>query len=60
VLQASIVAAIIYIAINATLTAAASWLARRTRRSGRVARPANGRSVLVGAGGAGGEAGAGA
>ncbi|WP_030433977.1 amino acid ABC transporter permease [Actinoplanes subtropicus] len=60
VLQASIVAAIIYIAINATLTAAASWLARRTRRSGRVARPATGRSVLVGVGGAGGEAGAGA
>ena len=57
VLQAAIVAAIIYITINATLTAVAAWLARRTRRSGRAARPAPGRPVLVGAGG---EAGAGA
>ena len=56
VLQAAIVAAIIYITINATLTAVAAWLARRTRRSGRTARPVTGRSVLVGAG----EAGAGA
>jgi glutamate transport system permease protein len=58
VLQAAIVAAIIYITINATLTAVAGWLARRTRRSGRTARPVTGRPVLVGA--AGGEAGAGA
>jgi len=56
VLQAAFVAAIIYITINATLTAVAAWLARRTRRSGRTARPVTGRSVLVGAG----EAGAGA
>ena len=58
VVQAAIVAAIIYITINSTLTAVAAWLARRTRRSGRTARPVTGRPVLVGA--AGGEAGAGA
>jgi glutamate transport system permease protein len=58
VIQAAIVAAIIYIAINATLTAVAGWLARRTRRSGRAPRATtNGRAVLTGAGG---EPGAGA
>jgi glutamate transport system permease protein len=35
VIQAAIVAAIIYIAVNASLTAVAGWLERRTRRSGR-------------------------
>jgi glutamate transport system permease protein len=38
VVQAAIVAAIIYITINATLTAVAGWLSRRTRRSGRAPR----------------------
>jgi glutamate transport system permease protein len=38
VVQAAIVAAIIYITINATLTAVAAWLGRRTRRSGRAPR----------------------
>jgi len=57
VVQAAIVAAIIYITINSTLTAVAAWLARRTRRSGRAARPTPGRPLLVGAGG---EPGAGA
>jgi glutamate transport system permease protein len=40
VVQAAIVAAIIYITINATLTAVAGWLSRRTRRSGRAPRAA--------------------
>ncbi|GAA2622241.1 amino acid ABC transporter permease [Paractinoplanes durhamensis] len=43
VIQAAMVAAAIYIAVNATLTAVAGWLSRRTRRSGkapRAARPA--------------------
>ncbi|WP_433296755.1 amino acid ABC transporter permease [Actinoplanes sp. CA-030573] len=38
VVQAAIVAAIIYIIINATLTAVASCLSRRTRRSGKAPR----------------------
>jgi glutamate transport system permease protein len=38
VVQAAIVAAVIYIAVNATLTAVAGWMARRTRRSGRAPR----------------------
>jgi glutamate transport system permease protein len=58
VLQAAIVAAIIYIAINATLTAVAGWLARRTRRSGRTARPTKPEPVVLA--GAAGEPGAGA
>ena len=35
VLQAALVAAVIYIAVNATLTAVAGWIERRTRRTGR-------------------------
>jgi glutamate transport system permease protein len=35
VVQAAIVAAIIYILVNASLTSVAGWLERRTRRSGR-------------------------
>ena len=50
VVQAAIVAAIIYITINATLTAVAGWLARRTRRSGRAPRATNGLPVPVGVG----------
>jgi glutamate transport system permease protein len=58
VVQAAIVAAIIYITINSALTATAGWLSRRTRRSGRAPRAAvPGQTVLAGAGG---EAGAGA
>jgi glutamate transport system permease protein len=40
VVQAAIVAAAIYIAVNATLTAVAGWLGRRTRRSGKAPRAA--------------------
>lgn len=40
VVQAAIVAAIIYILINATLTYFAGWLSRRTRRSGKAPRVA--------------------
>ena len=51
VVQAAMVAAVIYITINATLTGVAGWLGRRTRRSGRAPRAAtNGRAVLAGAG----------
>jgi glutamate transport system permease protein len=50
VVQAAIVAAIIYITINSVLTATAGWLSKRTRRSGRAPRAATGRSILVGAG----------
>jgi glutamate transport system permease protein len=49
VVQAAIVAAAIYIAVNATLTAVAGWLSRRTRRSGRAPRATTGPAVLVGA-----------
>jgi glutamate transport system permease protein len=48
VLQAALVAAVIYIAVNSTLTAAAGWLSRRTRRSGRAPR-VTGQPVPVGA-----------
>jgi glutamate transport system permease protein len=40
VVQAAIVAAAIYITVNATLTAVAGWLGRRTRRTGRAVIPA--------------------
>lgn len=40
VVQAAIVAATIYIIVNASLTAVAGWLERRTRRSGRAPRRA--------------------
>jgi glutamate transport system permease protein len=36
VVQAAIVAAVIYIAVNASLTTVAGWLERRTRRGGKV------------------------
>jgi glutamate transport system permease protein len=48
VVQAAIVAALIYITVNASLTAVAGWLERRTRRSGRAPRTP-GRPVPVGA-----------
>jgi glutamate transport system permease protein len=48
VVQAAIVAALIYIAVNATLTAVAGWLERRTRRGGRAPR-ATGLPVPAGA-----------
>jgi glutamate transport system permease protein len=40
VLQAAIVAAVIYIVVNSLLTAFAGWLSRRTRRKGRAPRAA--------------------
>jgi glutamate transport system permease protein len=46
VIQAAMVAAAIYIAVNATLTAAAGWLSRRTRRGGKAPRSTR---VLAGA-----------
>ncbi|MFG1988657.1 amino acid ABC transporter permease [Actinoplanes sp. NPDC048988] len=46
--QAAIVAAIIYIIVNSMLTAFAGWLSRRTRRSGKAPR-VTGRSVVMGA-----------
>ena len=46
VIQAAMVAAAIYITVNATLTAVAGWLSKRTRRSGKAPRAAR---VLVGA-----------
>ena len=59
VVQAAIVAAAIYIVVNATLTAVAGWLSRRTRRSGKAPR-ANGRTPVMpaepGLGGGGGVA----
>jgi len=58
VIQAAIVAAIIYIAINTALTTVAGWLERRTRRSGRAARPTKPGPVVLA--GAAGEVGAGA
>ncbi|SNY15102.1 amino acid ABC transporter permease [Paractinoplanes atraurantiacus] len=48
VVQAAIVAAIIYIAVNSLLTSFAGWLSRRTRRSGKAPR-ATGRGVIMGA-----------
>ena len=57
VVQAAIVAAAIYIVVNATLTAVAGWLSRRTRRGGKAPR-ANGRATTAtiepGLGGGGG------
>jgi glutamate transport system permease protein len=47
VVQAAIVAAAIYITVNASLTAFAGWLERRTRRGGRAPRE-SGRPVPVG------------
>jgi glutamate transport system permease protein len=47
VVQAAIVAALIYIIVNASLTAVAGWLERRTRRGGRAPR-ATGQPVPVG------------
>ena len=49
VVQAAIVAAVIYITVNTALTLFAGWLSRRTRRSGRAPRASGGRPVLVGA-----------
>jgi glutamate transport system permease protein len=46
VIQAAMVAAAIYIAVNATLTAVAGWLSKRTRRSGKAPRTTR---VLAGA-----------
>ena len=46
IVAAAIVAAIIYILVNATLTAVAGWLERRTRRKGRAPR-ANGPAPAV-------------
>jgi glutamate transport system permease protein len=48
VVQAAIVAAIIYITINSALTTVAGWLSRRTRRSGRAPRAATAPTVMVG------------
>jgi glutamate transport system permease protein len=48
VVQAAIVAALIFIAVNFTLTTFAGWLSKRTRRSGRAPR-ATGPSVIIGA-----------
>jgi glutamate transport system permease protein len=48
VLQAALVAAVIYIAVNSSLTTAAGRLGRRTKRSGRAPR-VTGRPVPVGA-----------
>jgi glutamate transport system permease protein len=48
VVQAAIVAAAIYIAVNATLTTVAGWLSRRTQRTGRAPR-ATGPAILAGA-----------
>jgi glutamate transport system permease protein len=47
VVQAAIVAAIIYIVINSALTATAGWLGRRTRRSGKAPRPMQQPATLV-------------
>jgi glutamate transport system permease protein len=47
VVQAAMVAAAIYIVVNASLTAFAGWLERRTRRTGRAPR-ANGRAAPAG------------
>jgi glutamate transport system permease protein len=49
VVQAAIVAAIIYILINSALTATAGWLGRRTRRSGRAPRAPRPQAVMAGA-----------
>ncbi|MEU7902066.1 amino acid ABC transporter permease [Actinoplanes sp. NPDC049118] len=57
IVAAAIVAAIIYIAVNATLTAFAGWLERRTRRQGKAPK-ATGGSVLAAAAETGGAAGA--
>jgi glutamate transport system permease protein len=47
VVQAAIVAALIYIVVNASLTAFAGWLERRTRRGGRAPR-ATGQPAPIG------------
>jgi glutamate transport system permease protein len=49
VVQAAIVAAIIYILVNSTLTATAGWLSKRNRRSGRAPRATTGPQVIMGA-----------
>ncbi|GAB2623701.1 glutamate ABC transporter permease [Paractinoplanes abujensis] len=58
VVQAAIVAAIIYIIINSALTAFAGWLSRRTRRKGRAPRASGAdleqRTIEPGLGGGGG------
>ena len=41
VIQAAIVAAVIFVLVNSALTASASWLSRRTQRSGRAPRESN-------------------
>ncbi|GIF18446.1 glutamate transport system permease protein [Actinoplanes tereljensis] len=48
VIQAAMVAAVIYIAVNSTLTAVAGWLSRRTRRSGKAPRAPRPAGALVG------------
>ena len=47
VVQAAIVAAILYIILNASLTAFAGWLERRTRRGGRAPRRAGAPVIAV-------------
>lgn len=49
IVAAAIVAAIIYIAVNASLTAFAGWLERRTRRQGKAPKAATGAPVTAGA-----------
>jgi glutamate transport system permease protein len=49
IVAAAIVAAIIYIAVNASLTAFAGWLERRTRRQGKAPKAAAGAPVPAGA-----------
>ena len=48
IVAAAIVAAIIYITVNASLTALAGWLERRTRRQGRTPRATTGVPVPAG------------
>jgi glutamate transport system permease protein len=50
IVAAAIVAAIIYIIVNSTLTAFAGWLERRTRRQGRAPRKSPGAPVEAGIG----------
>ncbi|MBU2662310.1 amino acid ABC transporter permease [Actinoplanes bogorensis] len=56
VVQAAIVAAIIYIIVNSLLTAFAGWLGRRTRRTGKAPRVTGAQQMTVepGMGGGGG------
>jgi glutamate transport system permease protein len=53
VVQAAIVAALIFIVVNSLLTAFAGWLGRRTRRKGRAPRAAQPTAVEPGLGGGG-------